>query len=373
MVRVARLPVTSNRNPYQRLLYAHLADFGVELVGHGALTPEWLESHRDDVDVLHVHWRLDRLVEDDEPLGAPREWTPDAAAEAAGRLGQQLSHAHELGYAIAWTVHEIGRLGGVEPTLHHLAAVELGRHSHIVMTHDLVSSARVLDLQLAPPERVRTIPLGHYGDAHGPGEELRREDLGIDDDATVFLAFGHQRPDKALDVLLDAFGHLARRDVVLIIAGDQQADGDDRSPDVGPDPDDDRIVRWGHVPDARVAPLHRLADATVIARGYEWTPSSLVLSLSHSCPVIAADLASVNEHGGPGLFLFHPGDAADLAATMERVADDPTERRIRGAAGQAFVRGSTWEDTARTTADAFADGIAAAHATATTSGPDGST
>ncbi|WP_421118426.1 glycosyltransferase [Aquihabitans daechungensis] len=347
----------SDRNPYQRLLYEHLAEHGVELVGHGALTPAWLESHRDSVDLLHVHWRLDRLVDDDEPLGPPREWTPDAAAEAADRLGHQLAHARDLGYTIAWTVHEIGRLGGVEPSLHHLAAVELGRRSHIVMTHDLVSSARVLDLELAPPERVRTIPLGHYGDAHGPGEDLRREDLGIDDATTVFLAFGHQRPDKALDVLLDAFGQLARRDVVLLIAGAQQVE-DDGSPAVGPDPDDDRIVRWGHVPDSQVAPLHRLADATVIARGYEWTPSSLVLSLSHSCPVIAADIASVNEHGGPGLFVFHPGDAADLAATMARVADDPDERRIRGAAGAAFVRSATWEDTARATADAFADGMA---------------
>jgi glycosyltransferase involved in cell wall biosynthesis len=307
------------------------------------------------VDLLHVHWRLDRLVDDDEPMGPPRVWTPATAATAAQRLGQQLGHARSLGYTIAWTVHEIAQLGGSEPTLEHLAAVELGRHAHIVLTHNQVATARVVDLELAPPERVRTIPLGHYGDAHGPPSRLTRADLGIADDATVFLAFGHQRRDKALDVLQDAFDRLPGDDVVLVIAGDREV--------AGPTPfGDRRIVEQGHVPDEQVAALHALADATVIARGYEWTPSSLVLSLSHGCPAIAADLASVSEHGGPGVFTFHPGDAADLAATMARVAADPTERRIRGAAGQAFVRAVTWDDTARATADAFADARRAAEA-----------
>jgi hypothetical protein len=62
------------------------------------------------------------------------------------------------------------------------------------------------------------------------------------------------------------------------------------------------------------------------------------------------------------VFTFHPGDAADLAATMARVADDPEERRIRGAAGQAFVRATTWDDTASATAAAFADGLVAVRA-----------
>ncbi|MCU1372561.1 MAG: glycosyl transferase group 1 [Ilumatobacteraceae bacterium] len=356
LVRVARLPVTSDRNPYQRLLYSHLAGHGVELVGHGWLTPGWLEAHTDDVDVLHVHWRLDRLVDDDEPLGPPRAWTPDSAAEAAARLGQQLAHATELGYTLAWTVHEVAQLGGTAPTLEHLAAVELGRHAHVVLTHNQVATARVIDLGLAPRDRVRTVPLGHYGDAHGAPADLTRCDLGISDDATVFLAFGHQRHDKALDLLREAFEQLDRDDVALVIAG-----ADDR-PGTSGGSEDPRIVQRGHVPDEHVAALHQLADATVLARGYEWTPSSLVLSLSHGCPAIAAELASVSEHGGPGVFTFHPGDAADLAATMARVADDPTERRIRGTAGKAFVRACTWDDTAAATTAAFADGLAAARA-----------
>lgn len=356
---MARLPVTSDRNPYQRMLYEHLAAHGVELVGHGQLAPAWLDDHRDDVDVLHVHWRLDRLVDDDEPLGPPRAWTPRSAAEAADRLGTQLVAARAQGYAIAWTVHEIAQLGGSEPTLEHLAAVELGRHAHVVLTHNQAATARVVDLGLAPSDRVRTVPLGHYADAHGPDGPLERADLGIDDAAVVLLAFGHQRRDKELQLLCAAFERLDRDDVVLVIAGDADGSPDpvDRraATDAGP-----RIVHRGHVPDEHVAALHRIADATVLARGYEWTPSSLVLSLSHGCPAIAADLASVAEHGGPGVFAFHPGDAADLAATMARVADDPDERRVRGAAGRAFVRATSWDDTARATAEAFAQAVDAA-------------
>ena len=362
-MRVARLPVTTDRNPYQRLLYAHLADHGVALVGHGRLSEDWLADHRDEVDLLHVHWRLDRLVDDDEPLGPPRVWTPSTAVEAAARLGAQLGRAADLGYTIAWTVHEIAQLGGSEPTLEHLAAVELGRHADVVLTHNQVATARVVDLGLAPAERVRTVPLGHYVDAHGHPAALTRTDLGIDDRATVFLAFGHQRQDKALDLLHRAFERLDRSDVVLVVAGDHEQPGALLTTD------DPRIIQQGHVPDPQVAALHQLADVAVLARGYEWTPSSLVLALSHGCPVIAADLASVAEHGGPGVFPFHPGDAADLAATMARVADDAAERRIRGAAGQGFVRQVTWDDTARATADAFAEALARATTAARRSGP----
>ena len=356
-VRVARLPVTTDRNPYQRLLYSHLADHGVELAGHGALTPDWLAAHQGDVDLLHVHWRLDRLVDDGEPLGPPRDWAPDSAAEAVARLGGQLAHARELGFAIVWTVHEIGRLGGSEPTIEHLAAIELGRQADIVLTHNQVATACIIDLELAPSDRLRTVPLGHYGDAHGPQTDLTRADLGIAEDATVFLAFGHQRHDKALGVLHSAFGRLDREDVVLVIAGDSELSDRETFGD------DARVVRQGHVPDEHIAALHHLADATVLARGYEWTPSSLVLSLSHGCPAIAADIASVSEHGGPGVFTFHPGDAADLAATMARVAHDPAERRIRAAAGQAFVCASTWDDTARATAEAFTEALEHARST----------
>ena len=135
-MRVARLPVTTDRNPYQSLLYRHLRSEGVDLVGNGRLAPEWLEANREAVDLLHVHWRLDRLVDDDEPIEPPRDWTPATAVEATKRLRDQLELARSLGYAIAWTVHEIARLGGDEPTLEHLAAVELGATADVVLTHN---------------------------------------------------------------------------------------------------------------------------------------------------------------------------------------------------------------------------------------------
>jgi len=353
---VARLPVTTDRNPYQRLLYQHLQAEGIDLVGDGRLDPSWLEAHRATVDVLHVHWRLDRLVDDEAPFGPARTWTADRAAEAAHRLGGQLAHARAQGFVLAWTVHEIAQLGGSEPTLEHLAAVELGRHANVVLTHNRVATATVTELGLADPALVRTVPLGHYADAHPANESLTRADLGIDADAVVFLAFGHQRSDKALDLLLAAHASLDRPDVVLIVAGhtDPITTTDPTATAAGPG----RVITLGAVADDEVVALHRLADAAVVARGYEWTPSSLILSLSLGRAVVAADLASVSEHGGPGVFPFHPGDVDDLAATLARVADDPTERRIRGQAGMAFVRALTWEDTARATADAFRGAVA---------------
>lgn len=347
-VRVARLPATTDRNPYQRLLYGHLAAHDVALVGEGELTTHWLQAHRSEVDLLHIHWRLDRLVDDDQPLGPPRPRTIDQRVRDAAELAHRLRSARQLGYRIAWTVHEIAVVGQEEPTFDHLAAVELGSAADVVLAHNQVTAAHLAALELVPSDRVQVVPLGHYAHAHPAGEQPTRADLGIAPTATVLLAFGHHRPDKEHDALAAALRQVDRDDLVLVVAGagvdaagwaDELAAG--------------RVRVLGEVPDDEVVALHRLADATVSARSYEWTPSSLVLSLSLGVPVIAADLASVAEHGGPGVFPFRPGSPSDLAATMARVADDPRGRHLRGRAGEAFVRQVSWDDSASATAAAF--------------------
>lgn len=361
-MRVARFPVTRDRNPYQRLLYEHLEAEGVRLVGDGALDPRWLEGHAGEVDLLHVHWRPDRLLDDVDPFGPPSPVAGDAVRPSAARLAEHLELARSLGFVLAWTVHEIAQLGGDAPTLEHLAAVELGSRADVVLTHNEVATATVVELGLAPADRVRTIPLGHYGDAHPDTGTVTRAELGIDDGATVFLAFGHQRADKSLDLLLEAQAQVDRDDLVVVVAGHTDPWLDlEHHPAAKADPA--HVIVLGSIPDDQVVALHRLADATVLPRGYEWTPSSLVLSLSHGCSVVAANLASVSEHGGPGVFTFRPGDVDDLAATLERVADDPIERQIRGQAGRAFVRSTTWSETAAATAAAFRQALGAPRAT----------
>jgi putative Holliday junction resolvase len=98
-LRVARLPWTTDINPYQGALYGELATLDVMCVATGNLTTDWLVTSRPRIDVLHIHWHLERLA-DDAPLDSP------PAAWVCG----QLELARALGYAIAWTVHESGRL-----------------------------------------------------------------------------------------------------------------------------------------------------------------------------------------------------------------------------------------------------------------------
>jgi glycosyltransferase involved in cell wall biosynthesis len=108
------------------------------------------------------------------------------------------------------------------------------------------------------------------------------------------------------------------------------------------------------VTDAELADLLAAADASVLARSVDWTPSSLVLSLSSGTPVVAADLASNREHLGGDAFWFAPHDPAALAAALEAVVGaTAAELAARGERGRAHVAGRPWHESARRTAEAF--------------------
>jgi glycosyltransferase involved in cell wall biosynthesis len=347
-VRLARLPATTDRNPYQRLLYGHLRRYAIDLVGDATLTAEWLRANRSGVDVLHVHWRLDRVAARATGPASRVAWAPERAKETAAQVGADLDLAVDLGYRIVWTVHDADVLGH-EPTIDALVGVELGRVAHVVTAHNQVAIDHVVGLGIVEAARTVLVPFPHYGDAHPDGRRPTRSDLGIAGDATVVLAFGDQRGDKDLHLLLDAFDLIGRDDLVMVIAGPHPDEPElaRLNERVEGDP---RIRLLGEIPDAEVVALHRACDLTVLPRGTEKTPSSLVLSLSLGVPAVAADLPGIHEHAGEGFVPFRPGDASSLAAAIDRVAADPDQARRVAAAGRAHVRRVSWDDTARATA-----------------------
>ena len=93
-LRVARLPWTTDLNPYQRALYSSLERYGVDLIGTGELSSAWLERNRATVDVLHVHWKLHRLA-DRAPMGADRAaWVCDQLDIAPSSVLSILNSPH---------------------------------------------------------------------------------------------------------------------------------------------------------------------------------------------------------------------------------------------------------------------------------------
>ena len=353
-LRVARLPWTTDINPYQRAVYGELAEVGVHCVATAGLTTDWLVAHRARIDVLHVHWHLERLA-DDAPLDSP------PAAWVCG----QLDLARALGYAIAWTVHESGRLllgrDGYEDTV----VEALLRLSDVVVTHDEPTARFVVELGQARRHRpvdVVVAPPGSYDSfaaapaaTADPVDAARRLGIAVGD--RVVLSLGAQRWDKDLPLLLAAFDDLARADAVLAIVGPIRDDVA-RSALDGVDPRRVRVLDdWAS--DEFVAACFALADVAVLARSRDWTSSSLLLATAHATPIVAADLptnrALVGDHGARW---FTPGDSASLTLAIGNALDDPDGGSERVLAAQRHASRTTWSDSALVTATAFRSAVA---------------
>jgi glycosyltransferase involved in cell wall biosynthesis len=162
-----------------------------------------------------------------------------------------------------------------------------------------------------------------------PRDELRRE-LELEGNVLVFA--GRLGPQKAVDVLLEAF---AESDAAtLAIAGDGPERGalERRVAELGLD---GRVRFLGSVPRETVLRLFRAADASVLPSAWENFPHTVVEALAVGCPVIATAVGGVPEvvRDGENGLLVVPNDAAGLAAAIRRFFSDAELReRLRTAA-----------------------------------------
>ena len=230
-LRVARLPATSDLNPYQPLLYESLRRHGVDLVGDARPTLSWLLRNRRRVDVLHVHWRLDRLFRlADDSLGS-RGWRERAypapiAALRLARLALMLRLARAAGLRIAWTVHEpwACRPGGRR--LDHLVGRVVAREADVLMAHES-ASAELATRDLRPRRPIAVLPHPGYEGLLPPARPGARErvrgELGVAPDQLLVLAFGVLRPEKGYELLVDALSRVPSP-VRVLVAGDSRSE-----------------------------------------------------------------------------------------------------------------------------------------------------
>ncbi len=363
---VARIPWTTDDNPYQRAVYGSLSAHGVDLIGTADLSDAWLAARSRHPDVLHIHWGLHRLAED-APQGV------DTAAWVCDRLDR----VHRAGTTLAWTVHEPGAL--LDPADPFRSTVErhLLAHVDVAIVHDDPTARLVATLAGPMRERplpIATAPLGDYRPFVEPVTpeprdlERPRARLGIGPDDRVVLAQGALRVDKDLPLLVTAFDRLHRPEVVLVIAGREIDHPTSRflhsldRPDVRVLPD--------RLAPAAVSAHYRIAELAVLARRVDWTPSSLLFAVAHDTPAVAADVAtSRSALGDRGATWATPGDPEALADALRRALDDPAEAAATLHAARAHIATRSWDRSAGVTARAFRSAVAAHRATDRTPEP----
>lgn len=169
---------------------------------------------------------------------------------------------------------------------------------------------------------------------------VTRARLGVSPDDFLWLAVGRLVPHKDHASLLDAMtrlrpGHPAVR---LAIAGDGPLRESLRRQGSGPALEG--AVHWlglrSDVPDLLAA-----SDAFVLPSRWEGSPNVVLEAVAAGVPVTATDVGGVRElveDGGSG-FVVRPGDAAALAAAMERLMRlAPQARQQMGQRGRQSVR-----------------------------------
>ena len=187
------------------------------------------------------------------------------------------------------------------------------------------------------------LPLPGYGELMPPARPGARErvraELGLAEDDVLVLAFGVLRPEKQLELLIDAVGRLDAPRLRVLVAGDSRSERA-VEPAAGRRRAADPALVRGRV-DRRpgAADLFAAADVCVLARSVEWTSASTVLALSLGVPVVAADLRSTRRAARPWRVVLRPGDAASLAARLaEAAAAGAGARAARGEAGRRACR-----------------------------------
>lgn len=293
--------------------------------------------------------RLVRRVRSRRPDVVHWQWAPLPALDL-----RALRAARRSAGATVFTAHD------VLPRRSRNAAplwAELYGSCDRVIVHGAASRDRLLvEVGGIAPDRIAVIPhaLLHAGsESPLPPEQTEPR----------ILFFGLIRPDKGLDVLIEALPAVAARvsDVRLEIVGSPRMPMEPlrkRATALGLD----GRISWDlrFVPDADVPAV--LDRARVVALPYRWIEGSGVFAtaLARGVPPVVTsvgtfpELCAEYDLGDP----VPPDDPAALAVALVRALTDPI-RRARAVAGMQRARAElTWERTAQLTLETYERALA---------------
>jgi glycosyltransferase involved in cell wall biosynthesis len=204
-----------------------------------------------------------------------------------------------------------------------------------------------------PRDRITVVPRGRDPRVLGRRTPERRASvrsaLGLHPDDVAIIAVGRQEPQKAFEVLVEAFARVrAHRPSARLLlvgrdgAGTPAIDAAVRKFDV-----ERAVVRLGERAD--VPDLLCAADVFAMTSRREGMPGAVIEAMALEVPVVASDLPQVREVTGDRGALLAPVD--DVEAFADRigavVVDADVAAARAAAAYERFLRHFTVEETAR--------------------------
>ncbi len=191
---------------------------------------------------------------------------------------------------------------------------------------------RMVDLERIPAHKVRIVPNGIVAPVVTDTAKLRTE-LGLAGDIPIVGTIATLRPEKRLDVLIDALAQIAGRGVAfrLVVVGDGPL-AEELRLRAGAAGIADSVSFLGHRSDARE--LAAGFDIAVLTSDREGLPLSLLEYMALGRAIVATAVGGIPDavrHEREAL-LVAPGAPEGVAAALMRLLGDPTARRRLGAA-----------------------------------------
>lgn len=176
-----------------------------------------------------------------------------------------------------------------------------------------------------------------------PSRDEARDALGIDRERRVALFFGHVRPFKALDVVLDAWPRLDG-DVLLLVGGEVWYGGEagyrEQATRLGLGVGQVRFD-FRFIPDSEIANWFAAADVVLAPYRHEAQSGVVLTSFHFARPVIATrvgGMPEIVEEGANGL-LIETESPGSLAAAIDRffsTCDRPAMERAAALAASRY-------------------------------------
>lgn len=333
-------------NPYGPLLARAMAGLGVELeAGYdGDLCESWLTDNRDRVDVLHLNWPS--YMYNTADLG-------ESVRKCSELIGH-LTLARSMGYRIVWTVHNLYPHERPHPGLDRLARLSITQLATALIVHCEYGRGQVA-AHFRRTNGVFTIPHGHFIDVYEnttSRDEARRE-LGIVDDAFVYLFFGNVKRYKGVESLLEIFSRLPGERLRLLLAAKLNSDYSAEVVDRARAGDPRILTQTAEFfPDEVLQLFFNAADVMVLPFVDMLTSGSAIAAMSFARPVIAPGIGCLPELLDDSSGIIYDARSGD---GLERAMTEIRERDLPAMSECAFQRAKalSWESIAENTLAAY--------------------
>lgn len=317
-------------NPYMLLYKETLERQGLVVHLEHEFNLKWLITKGKSCDVIHLHWI--------EAAYKPSGWNTrfglakklihnrfSRALRGVLRLANfsvALFLAKLQGKIIVYTVHNLTYRGQFWPfiilnRMAHYVVLCLANRVHVHSHY----TRKILENDHKRKEGVTVVPHGNYTGCY-PNQISRvkaRRQLGLPDDAFVYLFLGLLRPFKGVEDLIEAFKKLELPMGQLLIVGHAlNASYKEKILSLGRNNPAIKLV-LEFVPDEAIQLYMNACDICVLPYKNTTTSGAAILALSFGRPVIAPAIASFPELITPETgILYDPSQSDALASALQQ-------------------------------------------------------